>query len=303
MGGMASWEDGPEYAPVERPDEFVSPDVAPLDSPPPRVRLSDAPLERPQFGDPEQPVAALATLTVTDPIAGRDPSAPFDVVSTPLTEGSSAWSAAHWNPPSGDSTPVVPADPGWAPPTGAPAAAPIAPSGPGDTLGSGQRTVLRPPPGSPILLSGRQDPIGSGVDPQPGTPGWFAPPHGPPAGEPVPLTVGRFTAALTPGVIIVLAIGGIVAPLSLVLFILAFVLSARVRIAGRAVRRVFTVASIVLGLSAIGAIFAAADDWWGTVGILSIVTCWVVLLVNSALVLRALQAGERPPPARRNMWG
>jgi hypothetical protein len=51
---MATWEDGPEYAPIERPDEFSTPDAAPLGATEPYVQPSaNAPIQRPAFGDPQ----------------------------------------------------------------------------------------------------------------------------------------------------------------------------------------------------------------------------------------------------------
>ena len=34
MGGMATWRDGPEYAPTARPEAFVEPPTPPLAAPP-----------------------------------------------------------------------------------------------------------------------------------------------------------------------------------------------------------------------------------------------------------------------------
>src|SRR5438128_10980618 len=83
---MATWQDGPEYAPTARPDEFAEPSVAPLESPPPVAQLAGAPLERPRFGEPAAPVAPLESL-VPAPADQRDPSLAFDVVSSTLTTG------------------------------------------------------------------------------------------------------------------------------------------------------------------------------------------------------------------------
>ena len=45
---MATWEDGPEYAPVERPSQFENPDVAPLSTAPPVQQMAAlAPKDRP----------------------------------------------------------------------------------------------------------------------------------------------------------------------------------------------------------------------------------------------------------------
>ena len=60
---MASWEDGPEYAPIERPDGFSVPSAAPLSVTEPYVQhAADAPIVRPVFGTPQAPVRPLADL-------------------------------------------------------------------------------------------------------------------------------------------------------------------------------------------------------------------------------------------------
>ena len=94
---MATWEDGPEYAPLERPEAFAEPAVATvgLQAPPPSPSAAPAPVERPVFADPTQPVPALATL-VPEPPAARNPEQPFDVVSSVMTADTSAWASAHW---------------------------------------------------------------------------------------------------------------------------------------------------------------------------------------------------------------
>lgn len=84
-GAMASWTDGPEYAPRVRPDAFVAPDAAPLAGPaePAATPPGPAAAERPEFGEPPD-APALAGLGVP---AGelRDPATPFAAVTTPLT--------------------------------------------------------------------------------------------------------------------------------------------------------------------------------------------------------------------------
>jgi len=98
MGGMATWEDGPEYAPVERPAEFFVPPGPPLETQPdaPAPQLQP-PLPRPAFDEPQQPGVPLVELVpdVADP---RDPARPFDVVSSTVTAMDSAWGAAHATP-------------------------------------------------------------------------------------------------------------------------------------------------------------------------------------------------------------
>ncbi|HEX3206863.1 MAG TPA: hypothetical protein VHQ68_11555, partial [Propionibacteriaceae bacterium] len=97
---MATWEDGPEYAPIERPSDFRSPDAPPLDTAPPHTQLAAwAPKNRPVFDSPEGAVAPLSTLTPVreEP---RDPQEPFAVVASTMTSDS-AWGAVHWAAPAG----------------------------------------------------------------------------------------------------------------------------------------------------------------------------------------------------------
>lgn len=144
---MATWEDGPEYAPLERPDAFAEPTVATigLDAPPPSPKAAPEPSERPAFSDPAQPVPPLATL-VPEPPAGRDPQQPFDVVSSVMTADTSAWASAHWTgretsgPPGPTAGPVT--TPVLLPPPG--------PNGsdPGRGVGNGQHPAA--PPAFPV---------------------------------------------------------------------------------------------------------------------------------------------------------
>lgn len=163
---MATWEDGPEYAPLQRPDAFDEPTAATvgLESPAPPASTPPAPPERPLFDGPTTPVPALETLVPTPP-AGRDPEQPFEVVASVMTTETSAWASAHWTgrPSPSQSTPPVPAGPtqplpygtgaGFttAAPTTIPAPTPVPTSAngssPGHTNGS---SPGRPPTSAPM---------------------------------------------------------------------------------------------------------------------------------------------------------
>ena len=82
---MASWQDGPEYAPLVRPAAFVMPDAEPLQvdpvPAPPAVPVPDA---EPRFAAPEQEQPALAPLAPSA-APGRNPNLPFISQVTPLT--------------------------------------------------------------------------------------------------------------------------------------------------------------------------------------------------------------------------
>lgn len=101
---MATWEDGPEYAPHERPAAFTTPAVAPLSARAPRPQPSaGAPTRAPVEYAQHHPVAPLNTHGAPMP-ERRDPTQAFSVATTPLTSGNrtettsgyhSAWTSAH----------------------------------------------------------------------------------------------------------------------------------------------------------------------------------------------------------------
>ncbi|MDR1710750.1 MAG: helix-hairpin-helix domain-containing protein [Propionibacteriaceae bacterium] len=93
---MATWRDGPEYAPLERPDILTVPDAAPLTAQPwqPAPGL-DAPIERPAFTPVQGAVPQLASITSVGPPA-RDPRQAFTLVA--LATGEPRGAAAPWTP-------------------------------------------------------------------------------------------------------------------------------------------------------------------------------------------------------------
>lgn len=118
---MASWTDGAEYAPTERPDGFATPRAAPLDQAPIEAHLArDRPLEKPTQFEPSAPAPSLESLGLpTGPT--RDPQQSFGTVTTAMT--TSAWGSTH-----STTTLDVPFDPHAPMAAGAPmpAAAPTA---------------------------------------------------------------------------------------------------------------------------------------------------------------------------------
>jgi hypothetical protein len=147
---MATWEDGPEYAPIERPSHFQNPDAPPLTAAPQRAHVAaSAPESRPGFEYPSTPVRPLASLIPMVRDEPRDPQKPFAVVSSTMTSDS-AWGAVHWAAPTG--RPVGPTV-GWSPAV----------------------VTSHPRPDQPIAVGTAfgQKP---GHFPAPGTPGWFGPP-------------------------------------------------------------------------------------------------------------------------------
>nr|WP_294693456.1 hypothetical protein [uncultured Friedmanniella sp.] len=287
---MASWEDGPEYAPLERPAQFTTPAAAPLDDAEPVVEAAPtAPVQRPQFRDPAEPVAPLSTLVpvVEDP---RDPQVPFDVVTTNLTSGS-AWGSAHGGLP----PPVAPPVAAGALPASAYSAESLlqAAAAPTDAW----------PPAAP--RPGGYPPAAPGAYPAPGTPQWFGPgPYGeqPPAPR---VDLRRFIEAATPGLLIVLGVGGLIFVLSPVLLAVAFSLRSRVRAAEPQVRLALGVAlGMMIFFGVIGLSRQPLDfsEWWSFVGAWSLLLCWATLVTVCVLVYRGLKHDPAAPSSYPNPW-
>ena len=277
MTCMATWEDGPEYAPIERPADFAPASATPLSVAPPVQQMAAlAPKERPVFDQPPVPLAPLATL-VPKAEEPRDPQLPFEVVSSTMTSDS-AWGAVHWGPPP------------TGPPAGFPALAPTpAPAS----------SPLPVPPTQPLPPENRF--------PTPGTPAWFGPgPYGEHPARPPEVTAKAVWDAAMPGMCICLAVGGLVYYVAPILFTIAFGLSRSVQVARDQVRRAFAAGSALLGL--VGIVAALTNDegfgrWWTVVGGWSMVVCWAVLLTALVLVYRALSAGQQPARPDRPPWG
>ena len=275
---MATWEDGPEYAPLERPADFAPAAVGPLSVAPPVPQMAAlAPKDRPAFDQPPVPLAPLATLV---PVAEetRDPQLPFAVVSSTITSDS-AWGAVHWG-----GAPI-------SPPAGFPAPTPTAPG----------------PPSQPLQLQRTQPMPPDNRFPTPGTPGWFGPgPYG--EQPPTPTRVGPQAVwdAAMPGMCICLAVGGLVYIVAPILFAVAFGLSRSVKVARNQVRRAFAAGTVLLGL--VGVVTAVTNDegfprWWTVVGGWALVACWGVLLTTLVVVYLSLRAGQQPSPPDRQPWG
>lgn len=81
---MASWRDGAAYAPTERPDGFATPLAEPLSVADPPRRVTPGNVPRPTTLTPvaAPPLEALGTT----PAGARNPSAPFEVRSTIVTQ-------------------------------------------------------------------------------------------------------------------------------------------------------------------------------------------------------------------------
>ena len=288
---MATWQDGPEYAPAERPSEFSVPTVAPLEVPPPPAQIAaGAPKQRPRFDGPQ---AAAPPQDRLVPVVAdhRDPARPFDVAQSTLTSMDSAWGSAHMSAPA-HSAPGPAAAPGppadsWGAPADGPWPAPVAqePQGPS----------AFPPPAANAF-------------PPPGTPQWFGP--GPASAAPTtrPVVDARaVVTAATPGLVIVLAIGGFVYVLAPIMLGVAFFLSSRVRVAQRQVRAVFVAGWVFVGLVALLTLlgdYLYFSDWWRVVGGWALVVCWTLLVTLLVQVYRALRRrGGTPTSSYPSNWG
>ena len=288
MVAMATWEDGPEYAPLVRPDQFNEPTTSPLSvAPAVEQPAAAAPKERPIFADPARPVVPLEHLV--PPIeAPRDPAVPFDVVTTALTSADSAWGAAHWarqSSPAGGPWPASPSDPAGGPWLASP---------------SGQDASPWPVPTEPLIPAAGPPPTANGF-PAPGTAAWFTPPPLPQPGSNAPVTAKQVLDAVTPGVYITLAIGGLVYLISPIMLAVAFALSSRMEVGAQHARRAFITALSVVGFFAVlGVLNAPASfgDWWSSVGLWSMIICWLVLLAVSLSAHSELKrrAADQPPP-------
>ena len=302
---MATWEDGPEYAPLERPQYFADAPVPPLEQAPPVARPADGlPTARPRFDEPSAPVAALATL-VPEPPDERDPNRPFDTLTTTLTS-ESGWGTSATQPFVA-TTPFAPSaatavGPAALPGNPWPVLEQPAPGGfppPGD-VGTGAAFPSAPP-------VGHAPPPDPYAYPAPGTPGWFAPPPTTYGDQQQPGRVDakQVVEAATPGLCICLAIGGLIYVLAPVMLVLAVFLSTRVQVAQRAVRTAFRIAAGAVGFFAVVGLVRSVfdgDPWWSFVGLWSLLICWVMLGVLLLIVWQALTRPRTPQPPSTNPW-
>jgi hypothetical protein len=282
MTAMATWEDGPEYAPIERPSHFQDPDAPPLNTAPPYTQAAAwAPRGRPTFDSPPAPLAPLSTLVPVQREEPRDPQKPFAVVSSTMTSDS-AWGAVHWAAPTGQ--PGTPAAVG----TLRPAAG-----------------ALYPPPDQPMVIhrGANNEPA---PFPTPGTPGWFSPPpygHQP---QPVPtVTAKSVIDAATPGLCMCLIIGGLVYVLSPIMLCICLGLAGRAKVATTDVRRAHVFGVVVLAIMGVLGtmiIDTGFADWWRFVSQWGLLICWILLVGSLATIYRRLRAEAARPPSNRSPW-
>lgn len=266
---MATWQDGPEYAPQERPAAFVVPPLPPLaDAGSAAAPAPSVPDGEPSFTGPSGPQPELAAL-VPAGAPRRNPNLPFEVATATVTAGK--WSSGSTPDDSRLRSPIEPFTQPGPPLTGylpvQPAVQPTA--------------QVNPPP-----------------FPAPNTPQWFAPPPESrvPAAPP-PVSIGQIWRAATPGVLIPLVLGMFFSWLSILLLAVSFALSARIAYRKQAVRRAYAGAIIFVGLAGVLSVLASgldSDLLFGALSSGAQLACIALPFVIGLIVGAALRAGERP---------
>jgi len=132
--------------------------------------------------------------------------------------------------------------------------------------------------------------------PAPNTPPWFGPAPYPVAPPPPPVTAKEVIRVLTPGLLIVLAIGALIYVLAPITLALGWGLTSRVQVAQSAVRRTLSLAMAALGL--VGMFIALTgvldfSDWWNKVGWSALLMSWAALVALPILAVRGLRSGTR----------
>lgn len=282
---MANWTDGPEYAPLQRPAAFETPDVPALDAPPPVANpAAGAPVEQPRFEPSTTPVTPLDQLVPAATTAPRDPREAFAVVTSAMTTAS-AWGAAHSGGPGTSWTPNQPLG------TSAGAWTPDQPLTQSTVT---TVTYAAPPASAPLPQVNQPSPF-----PQPGTADWFAPPPSwsRPVTGPQPVTVGQMWRAATPGVIVPLMIGALFSGLSVIMLALSFSLTSRVTHRRNQVRIAYGVTGLaLLTVGALSLLDPAIDVpmLWDVISQWAQYACWPLPIAILLLCGAGLRAGEPP---------
>jgi hypothetical protein len=113
-------------------------------------------------------------------------------------------------------------------------------------------------------------------------------------------------AAATPGVLVTLAVGGLIWVLAPVTLIVAFLLASRMAYGRKITRTAFAAVLAFLGLVGLLALITADgqfSQWWDTVAGWACFGSWVMILVAVIAVYRALKQGraDPPPPPRSSL--
>jgi hypothetical protein len=257
---MATWLDGPAYAPVERPVAFAEPASGVSLAPPPAEPaepVAPAPPAPPPRGfappDTAVPLAQLARPVT----ASRDPKEAFHVVTTTLTQAGSAWGSVHT---AGTKAPDFP-PPVW-------------------SADQPWQSQYAPPPAV------------NGQFPAPGTMQWFATGPIEPVKQPaVPINVQTLAESIGFPYLIVLGLGLLLAPASFFCLLIAFGVVQSVRFRRRAVRFVLGGAFVFAALLFLfGVLINAYFDFDTCLQ----VACGAAIVGGVLVQFFALRDGDRP---------
>ena len=306
---MATWTDGPEYAPAERPAAFVVPESGPLTAAAPEIApLGDAPDRAPaEFAAPEaRPLEDLEPKVAET----RDPHEAFDVASTPMTSMAATPLATRpaSQPLGAPAEPAASAPQQWpAPDPGTIAGNPqsawnsVHASGRPRTPGVDAPPVAAPPP----QASNPAPQVNPAPFPQPVNDPWLPPaqmPYGTAPSTPQTVSVGQMWRGATPGLMTTLIIAALINALSLPMLFIAWPLASRTSHRSRTAQRVVRGAigaSLTLGLFGAFTSYAGFDfqSWWEWSGGYAQLAALVLIPVILLVVGSGMRAGE--PPAER----
>jgi hypothetical protein len=310
---MATWEDGPEYAPAERPAGYLwdePPLAAPAPAAPPPAAAT-APAAIPAFAGPADPGRPLAEY-LPPAAEQRDGAEPFKLLTAALTPAAAEaashdprapftltaripTTARHTLPPPPTAvgpSPAMPAYTGYSDPP-LDASAPRAYSSTQVVLPPGRDSLAPAPAAQPLPQSPNTwQPVG----PQPS--GYPPPAAAGTAGtaKPGAVTFRKVWEAATPGVLITLAVGALLGNFAILMFALAFVLSSRIRYRRRQLQICFLTGMGLIAMAGLSGWLAVADiDYVFQYGSeMALWICRIVFWVVPFLVWRALANRERP---------
>lgn len=163
---MAGWQDGAEYAPIERPDAFAAPAVEALAVAEPYAADTPGAVRPPQTIQPPASSIPLDRLVPAEAGAKRDPLTPFSVASATMMSDS-AWGAAHradrpsWAPEFDPTLPMGRVEASFPPPSTSfppPGAWPTGAGQPG--LPAPAQASWPPPDTTPLTNQPQQAPAG-----------------------------------------------------------------------------------------------------------------------------------------------
>ncbi len=256
---MASWTDGPEYAPSARPSAFVEPVAAPLAEAAAAPQQPDVvPDGEPSFVPPQEPAPDLREL-VPSAAPGRNPTVAFTSTSTPLTAIQ----------PQAERRPDEPFQ------------------APGPPLNGYLPT-------QPVVQSDAQ--VNPAPFAAPGTPQWFAPPPGQPiVPAPAPINIAEIWRATTNWVMIPLLVAMFVPVVSPVAFLVAWICTVQIRYRRVAVRRAWLIAvTVIVAMAVITTLADPTLPLLDQLGLGSTIAAWVLAFVTPGIVGAALRNHEQP---------